>query len=63
MKVEAIVDKRKGNMMPRASRKRERSVSRLREEMENLGVDMSNTGSVSFSYSFLHSLAENLLIC
>ncbi|XP_065574535.1 GTP-binding protein 4-like [Artemia franciscana] len=49
MKVEAIVDKRKGNMMPRASRKRERSVSRLREEMENLGVDMSNTGSANFT--------------
>lgn len=36
-------------VMPRAGRKRERSVSRLRTEFEELGVDMSNKGGAHFS--------------
>nr|CAG4645402.1 EOG090X02QX [Lynceus sp. MCZ IZ 141354] len=44
---------RSGNkpVLPRAGRKRERSVSRLREEMENLGVDMSGTDEAHFTRS------------
>jgi len=36
-------------IMPRKSRKRERSTSRLRGEMEELGVDMSETGDAHFT--------------
>nr|CAG4643795.1 EOG090X02QX [Lepidurus arcticus] len=44
MSIEARLGKSGGKpVMPRAGRKRERSVSRLREEMENLGVDMAGT--------------------
>ena len=38
-------------VMPRASRKRERSTSRLRSEFEELGVDMSGTKDAHFSRS------------
>lgn len=38
-------------VMPRASRKRERSVSRLRTEFEELGVDMSGKGDAHFARS------------
>ena len=38
-------------MLPRASRKRDRSASRLREEFENLGVDMSGTEKAHFARS------------
>lgn len=44
---------RTGNkpIVPRASRKRERSVSRLRTEFEELGVDMSNKKDAHFARS------------
>lgn len=38
-------------VMPRSSRKRERSVSRLRTEFEDLGVDMSGTEKAHFARS------------
>jgi len=38
-------------VLPRASRKRDRSASRLREEFENLGVDMSGTEKAHFARS------------
>ena len=38
-------------VLPRASRKRDRSASRLREEFENLGVDMTGTKDAHFARS------------
>lgn len=38
-------------VLPRASRKRDRSASRLREEFENLGVDMTDTKDAHFARS------------
>ena len=38
-------------VLPRASRKRDLSASRLREEFENLGVDMTGTEDAHFARS------------
>merc|ERR1712106_760623 len=44
------IDKSKGKVQPsRPGRKRERSVSRLRGEFEELGVDMSGTKDANFA--------------
>jgi len=44
-------------VLPRASRKRDRSASRLREEFENLGVDMTGTEGAHFTRSTSKSRA------
>lgn len=38
------------------ARARERSVGRLREEFENLGVDMTETEEVSYQYLYIRCL-------
>lgn len=48
--INARIDRPKGKaVMPRVSRKRERSVSRLRSEFEELGVDMSDVDGCHFT--------------
>lgn len=48
--INARIDRPKGKaVMPRVSRKRERSVSRLRSEFEDLGVDMSDVDGCHFT--------------
>lgn len=51
---------RTGNkpIVPRVSRKRERSVSRLRSEFEELGVDMSETKGAHFTRSQSRSVSR-----
>lgn len=54
MKAEARINKQSTkSKMPRTGRTRERSVSRLRKEMEELGVDMSNTEEVGIRFYYI----------
>nr|CAG4646106.1 EOG090X02QX [Macrothrix elegans] len=48
-------------IVPRVSRKRERSVSRLRNEFEELGVDMSNKQGAHFARSGSRSVSRPAL--
>lgn len=49
-------------VMPRTAvaRGRDRSVSRLRNEMEDLGVDMEDTENVSYNFLFIDNLVQLL---